>query len=127
MNIEIPSAELHSRFYANGLTRYSLEEITSAAKEYAACEQEYDELVAQAAPIIGDHDKFPGLIWYAPEPIQALYKQLDSGLIPGYCSYGAKSSKERYPVSTWRKEIKSYRTLIRKVRKALDACTMIAI
>lgn len=124
MNIEIPSAELYSRFYKNGLTRYSLEEITSTIAEYAACEQEYNELVAQAVPAIGDHDKFLGLINYAPEPIQALYRQLDSTLIPGYCSYGA--AKERWPVAKWQKEIKSYCALIRKVRKALEACTTIA-
>jgi hypothetical protein len=118
--IQIPDEQWHERCYTSGSTHYTLEEITVAITEYNACEREYNALVAQTVPITKPYDQYPGGIFYAPENIQTLYKQIDSSLIPGI-SFG--TGKESWPVATWRKQIKSYRTLIRKVRSAIDACT----
>ncbi|HEX3640630.1 MAG TPA: hypothetical protein VHV10_05015 [Ktedonobacteraceae bacterium] len=118
MAVQVPERDVHARFLAAGLTRYAYEEIVDAIDEFGKCEQEYEVLALQAFEIIGDHDKYFGSIGYAPEHIRALYAQMHSGLIPSIQS--TKGSKEAWPVKTWQKEVSRYRTLNKKVQKAIS-------
>lgn len=120
--LEIPEKEVHARFYNNGLTKYTYEEIARAIQEYQACQEENTNLAAQASLLIGDHDKYPGLIHYAPEPIQRLYDLLCSENSPDHCGCGARGSKEYWPVATWQKEIKKWYRWNKKIQTAIENC-----
>ncbi|MDF2434894.1 MAG: hypothetical protein JWP44_4525 [Mucilaginibacter sp.] len=123
MAISLPTAELHARYLEMSLTRYSLDEIAAAAAEFNALELEYTELVdAVQALLDAKYDTtFTGWQCQLNAADRRLYELLDSALIP-VAEWGrmrSGRSREKWPLSVWRRESAAYRRLIKRIKASI--------
>lgn len=121
-NIQVPSEDLHTRFFANGLTKYDYATIITTLQEMDNIKREVDALADQASAIVCPYDKFPGNVYYAPESVQRINELTASDLWDDTFATGdiGHGGREKWPVNKWQKQMASLRRMNSKLRKAIE-------
>lgn len=124
-HIQIPTADLHARFFASGLTKNSLESIVQAHAELYAALEEYHTLHGELCSL-HDYEYTPFYeIWMEDGTWQPSVEQqqelADYNLLnsetPDFDNW---TSRERWPVKSWEKAARGYRKLNKKFAARLN-------
>jgi hypothetical protein len=91
--IEVPSIEIYNRLIANGVTRYSRDEVLATIAESEQVAQQYTEVINQVSEAVAEQSREVQL-W------------LEAG------STSRCGSSELYPVKKWQKQIANTRKAI---------------
>lgn len=123
-HLYLPPTREHAEFTrANGLTRYSYDEIVTAAQAVQDAYADYLATVAKADAIVTAHyGEGYNVIKHGEiaEHISDLYAsytgEVSNVPVPAGSS---KNSRETYPVSRWLNEARTIRARIRKIEREL--------
>lgn len=113
-----PTLDNFMRLSYGGMTRHTLEEITTAAAELIAAETDHDAADEEAASVMAPHDGYPGWELYATPEMQQLLKAVQSG---GFASDCGPGSGELWPAGKYRKYAAKHRAATKKIRRAITA------
>ncbi len=113
-----PTLDCYMRLSYAGLSRHTLEAITSAAAELIAAEADHDAANEEAAEVMAPHDGYPGWELYAVPELQQLAKTVGAG---GFASDCGPGSGELWPAGKYRRYAAKHRAAAKRIRRALLA------